>query len=74
MPPCRSIEKLSKMTTGKDLSTSCFVTDDTYLDLRFYFDDETLYKEIVQVRAYTFPTLIGNAGKRKIKTMKEANP
>ena len=61
MPPCRSIEKLSKVTKGEDLGFRCLFN--SYLDLKFFLDKDTLYKEIVLVRSYSAQSLIGNAGK-----------
>ena len=60
MPPCRSIESLSKITKGTDFDWRC---DKKYLELIFYLDEERFYKEISLVPAYTFQSLIGNAGK-----------
>ena len=60
VPPCRSIEGLSKITKGTDLGWRCI---QKYLELIFYLDEERFYKEISLVRAYTFTSLIGNAGK-----------
>ena len=62
MPPCRSIEKLARVTKGTDLGLLCSFDSYPYLDLIFYFDEESLYKEIVLAPAYTFQSLIGNAG------------
>ena len=60
IPPCRSIEKLSKTTKGKDLSRGC--SKDSIIEVELFLDQENLYKEIGLVRAYTFQSLIGNAG------------
>ena len=62
MPPCRSIEKLAKFTTGLDLGIRCLT--DSYLDLKFYLDEETFYEEVILVPAYDIQHLVGNAGKR----------
>ena len=63
MPPCRSIEKLSKTTIETELrGISCYSTPYSFLDLKFYFDEESMYKEILLVPAYTLQSLIGNAG------------
>ena len=59
-PPCRSIEKISKITKGTDFKWRCF--SKSYLDLKFYLNEEAFYKEVVLVPAYTFQSLIGNAG------------
>ena len=61
MAPCRSIEKLSKVTKGTDLGPKCLL--ERYLDLRFYLDEETFYEEVILVPAYTLQNLVGNAGK-----------
>ena len=61
MPPCRSIETISKITKGTDKGHLCF--RDSYLEMKFYLDEETYYKEIILVPAYTLQSLIGNAGK-----------
>ena len=61
-PPCRSIEKISKTTKGTDPGFKCSITGSSYLDLRFYLDEERFYKEIVLVPAYTFQNFVGNAG------------
>ena len=64
MPPCRSIEKLAKTVTGKKVhEIECRSTPYGYLDVKFYFDEESTYKEIIRVPAYTLQSLIGNAGK-----------
>ena len=60
MPPCRRIATISKITKGTNPEHLCLTN--SYLDLRFYLDEETFYKEIVLVPAYTFQSLIGNAG------------
>ena len=59
IPPCRSIEGLSKITKGTDLEWRCHKK---YLEMQFHLDEERFYKEISVVRAYTFQSLIGNAG------------
>ena len=63
MPPCRSIEKLSKITEGTDLGWRGCCRGCSYLDLRFYFDGDILYKEIILDPAYSTQSLIGNAGR-----------
>jgi hypothetical protein len=60
MPPCRRIEKVSKITKGTDLGWRCL--RNSYLDLKFIMDEERFYKEIVLVPAYTFQSLVGNSG------------
>ena len=60
MPPCRRIEKVSKITKGKDLGWRCL--RNSYLDLKFIMDEERFYKEIVLFPAYTFQSLVGNSG------------
>ena len=63
MPPCRSVEILKKSTKGTELKgTGCLQSSTSYLDLKVYLDEESFYKEIVLVRAYTIQSLIGNAG------------
>ena len=59
MPPCRSVETLSKITQG---FYPRICGSYSYLDLSVYLDEESHYKEIVLVPAYTFQSLIGNAG------------
>ena len=59
-PPCRSIESISKVTKGTDFGWRC---DKKYLEVIAYLDEERFYKEISLVEAYTFQSLIGNAGK-----------
>ena len=61
MPPCRSIEKLAKTTRGFDLGIKCL--RNSYLDLKFYLDEEIFYEEVVLVPAYDIQHLVGNAGK-----------
>ena len=59
MPPCRSIETLAKITKGTHLRS---FSSYSFLDLKVYLDEESFYKEIVLVPAYTVQSLIGNAG------------
>ena len=59
MPPCRSIESISKITKGTDLGWRC---DKKYLEIIIYLDQERFYKEISLIAAYNFQSLIGNAG------------
>ena len=67
--PCRSIEKISKFTKGTDPGYLCGITGPSYLDLRFYLDEEKVYKEIVLVPAYNFQNLVGNAGKSLLQRL-----
>ena len=69
IPPCRSIERLSKTTKEKDLSLLTTCIGNSFLDLEVYFDQESLYKEIILTRAYCFQSLIGNAGLYRISLM-----
>ena len=63
MPPCRSVEILKKTTKWtKPKEHRCEKSSGSYLNLRVYLDEESFYKEIVLVRAYTIQSLIGNAG------------
>ena len=64
MPPCRSIELLSTETKGVDAGFRC-PPRTKYLKLEFQLDKEMFYKEISEVKAYSFQSLIGNAGKIK---------
>ena len=63
MPPCRSIEKLSKYTYEIDSQNKygCLYSQ---LRLRFLVDKETLYKQLSLVQSYTVQSLVGNAGKK----------
>ena len=63
MPPCRSIEKLAKTTKGANMWKSCLSSArKSYLDLKFYLDQEKFYEEVILLPAYTLQNLIGNAG------------
>jgi hypothetical protein len=64
MPPCRSLEKLSKYTYETDFrNTSDCLSSNRELVLKFMLDRETLYKELILVRSYNLQSLVGNAGK-----------
>ena len=62
MPPCRSIEKLAKTSIGYDLGIKCMTN--SYLNLKFYQDEEIFYEEVRLVAAYDMQSLVGNAGKK----------
>lgn len=63
MPPCRSIEKLSKRTMGKEMWRECLSSrDKSYLDLQFYLDEEAFYEEVILSPAYSLQNLVGNSG------------
>ena len=61
MPPCRSIELFSIETDGHNPGWRC-PRNNPYFKLRIYLDKEMFYKEISEVKAYTFQSLIGNSG------------
>ena len=64
MPPCRSIEKLSKRTLGKEMWRECLSSrSKSYLDLQFYLDEESFYEEVILSPAYSLQNLVGNSGK-----------
>ena len=64
MPPCRSIEKLSKRTSGKEMWRECLSSrKKSYLDVQFYLDEETFYEEVILSPAYSLQNLVGNSGK-----------
>ena len=65
MPPCRSIEKLTKRTKGTNMWKSC-LRRKSFLDLKFYLDEENFYEEVNLVPAYSLQNLVGNAGKKII--------
>ena len=71
MPPCRSIEGLSTQKQETDLGFRCL--QNSYLDLFFYLDEEKMYKEIILVPAYSFQSLIGNAGKNSTNCFENCN-
>ena len=62
IPPCKRIEKLTQMTYEIDES-QYYNGDHNRLMLRFFFNRDTVYKEIRLVRAFSLQSLIGNAGK-----------
>ena len=62
IPPCRSMEKITRTAYGTDLSNRCFVSE---LYLGYYFNEIPSYKEINFFRAYSLQNLVGNAGKGK---------
>ena len=62
IPPCKRIEKLTQMTYEIDESPN-YNGDHNRLMLRFFFNRDTVYKEIRLVRAFNLQSLIGNAGK-----------
>lgn len=57
MPPCRSIELFSIETKGHNPGHRC-PTRNPYFNLEIYLDKEMFYKEISEVRAYTFQSLV----------------
>ena len=61
MPPCRSIETLMKKVTGKTGWRICLGKN--HYDITVYLDEQSHYEEAVFLPAYSFQSLIGNAGK-----------
>lgn len=64
MVPCRSIELLLTTTNEVDLGIKCTLTypHSGSLFLSMDFSKETMYKEVVRIRAYTLQSLVGNSG------------
>ena len=61
MPPCRSIARLTKEKVGT--TPSWFVCSESWLKLKVYLDEQSYYEELILLPAYSFQSLIGNAGR-----------
>ena len=66
MPPCRSIELLSKTVNEIDNDIACTMGKPPpyfgELVLSVDFTQQTMYKEVTLVRVYSIQALVGNAG------------